>query len=86
MRYIGREIDKITSTDFRCKFEPLAPADLATTSDDIDSNLVTAMVMRSRPRIRPEGDRADPGFSPPGAGEIKCGSPSRSAWFTHSSL
>jgi hypothetical protein len=83
MRYVRAEVDEITGTYFRCKFEPLCPTDLATTFHDIDSNLVTAMVMSSSLRIRLEGDCANPSSSSPGTGEIKCGRTSCSRRSTH---
>jgi hypothetical protein len=59
--------------NFRCKFEPLSPTDLATAFHDIGSDLVTTVMMRSGLRERLKRDSADPSFSPPGTGKIKCG-------------
>src|SRR5712692_2944144 len=64
MRHKRCEIDKISGTYYCCKFEPLSPTYLAATFHDIDSNFVTAVVMRPRLRLWLKSDRTDPSFAP----------------------
>ena len=52
MGHIGCEVHEIAGTHFCSEFEPHSPTYLAPTLYDIDRNLVTAMVMRPRLRIR----------------------------------
>ncbi len=76
MRHVRREVDEITRPDFRSKFEPLSPAYFAAAFNDIDSNFVATMVMRTSVRSRLEGNSPDPRLLSAGTGEIKCGSTS----------
>ncbi len=46
MRHKRREVNKITTTYFCCKFEPLSPTYLATAFYNIDSDLVATVMVR----------------------------------------
>jgi hypothetical protein len=86
MWHIRCEVNEITGTHLCCKLEPLSPTYLTTPFYDIDSNLVTPMVMRPSLCMGLKGDCADPGFSSPNTGKIKCGCTSSTGRSKHDSI
>src|SRR5882762_9489800 len=68
-----RRRPRFTRPYMRRKREPVAPPDLRTTADDIDHDLVTAMMMRSGPAVGAKPHGADPGLVSAAAGEVERG-------------
>src|SRR5262249_6361879 len=73
MRHIRREVDEIARTHLGDKLEPLSPTDTPAPFHDVNRHLMTPMVMRTGLCMGRQRDGADPRFSSPGTGEIKCG-------------
>ena len=73
MRNVRRKVDEVAWPYICHIFEPISPTYLAMASHDVDRNFMTTVVMCPGVAVRSERDRADPGFTPSCAREVKRG-------------